>query len=143
MRARPGTAAGSGSAPEGFADVYERYFADIYRYIAGRLGRSVADDIAADTFVIAPRKHADFVPGAAPCAPGWPLLRRAAGCRFAVPDCGSFRSAGHRPGMAGQLCWVSARSIWLIRSLRWVTSSARAAWPALVRVIQVRARLPA
>ena len=45
MRARPGTAAASGSAPEGFADVYERYFADIYRYIAGRLGRNVADDV--------------------------------------------------------------------------------------------------
>ena len=66
MRARPGTAAGSGSAPEGFADVYERYFADIYRYIAGRLGRNVADDIAADTFVIALRKHADFDPGRGP-----------------------------------------------------------------------------
>jgi hypothetical protein len=47
VRARPGTAAASGSASEGFADVYERYFADIYRYIAGRLGRNVADDIAA------------------------------------------------------------------------------------------------
>src|SRR5439155_321483 len=28
--------------------------------------------------------------------------------------------------MAGQLCWVSARSMWLIRSLRLVTSSASA-----------------
>ena len=56
MRARPATAAASGSAPEGFADVYERYFADIYRYIAGRLGRNVAGDIAADTSVIALRK---------------------------------------------------------------------------------------
>lgn len=43
MRARHETAAESGSAPAGFADVYERYFADIYRYIAGRLGRNVAD----------------------------------------------------------------------------------------------------
>lgn len=66
MRARHEAAAESGSAPEGFADVYERYFADIYRYIAGRLGRSVADDIAADTFVIALRKHADFDPGRGP-----------------------------------------------------------------------------
>lgn len=66
MRARHETAAGSGSAPAGFADVYERYFADIYRYIAGRLGRNVADDIAADTFVIALRRHADFDPGRGP-----------------------------------------------------------------------------
>ncbi len=66
MRARHRTAAEPGSAPEGFADVYERYFADIYRYIAGRLGRDAADDIAADTFVIALRKHADFDPGRGP-----------------------------------------------------------------------------
>ena len=66
MRARHETAAGSGSPPAGFADVYERYFADIYRYIAGRLGRNVADDIAADTFVIALRRHADFDPGRGP-----------------------------------------------------------------------------
>jgi RNA polymerase sigma factor (sigma-70 family) len=43
-----------------FAGVYERYFPDIHRYIAGRLGRDVADDIAADTFVIALRKHDGF-----------------------------------------------------------------------------------
>jgi len=66
VRARHETPAGSGSAPEGFADLYERHFADIYRYIAGRLGRNVADDIAADTFVIALRKHADFDPGRGP-----------------------------------------------------------------------------
>jgi len=66
VRARHETAAESGSAPVGFADVYERYFADIYRYIAGRLGRNVADDIAADTFVIALRRHADFDPGRGP-----------------------------------------------------------------------------
>jgi DNA-directed RNA polymerase specialized sigma24 family protein len=66
VRARHETAAESGSVPAGFADVYERYFADIYRYIAGRLGRNVADDIAADTFVIALRRHADFDPGRGP-----------------------------------------------------------------------------
>ena len=43
-----------------FADVYERHFAEIHRYIAGRLGRDVADDIAADTFVIALRKRDGF-----------------------------------------------------------------------------------
>jgi RNA polymerase sigma factor (sigma-70 family) len=66
VRARHETAAGSGSAPAGFADVYEWYFADIYRYIAGRLGRNVADDLAADTFVIALRRHADFDPARGP-----------------------------------------------------------------------------
>jgi RNA polymerase sigma factor (sigma-70 family) len=43
-----------------FADVYERHFTEIHRYIAGRLGRDVADDIAADTFVIALRKRDGF-----------------------------------------------------------------------------------
>jgi RNA polymerase sigma-70 factor (ECF subfamily) len=66
VRARHQTAADPRPAPEGFAEVYERYFADIYRYIAGRLGRNVADDIAADTFVIALRKHSDFDPGRGP-----------------------------------------------------------------------------
>lgn len=51
---------GAGLATGDFADVYERYFADIHRYIAGRLGRDVADDIAADTFVIALRKLGGF-----------------------------------------------------------------------------------
>jgi DNA-directed RNA polymerase specialized sigma24 family protein len=50
-------------APGDFADVYERHFGEIHRYIAGRLGRDVADDIAADTFVIALRKRDDFDAG--------------------------------------------------------------------------------
>jgi RNA polymerase sigma factor (sigma-70 family) len=47
-------------AASDFADVYERHFTEIHRYIAGRLGRDVADDIAADTFVIALRKRDGF-----------------------------------------------------------------------------------
>jgi RNA polymerase sigma factor (sigma-70 family) len=45
-----------------FADIYERHFIEIHRYIAGRLGRDVADDIAADTFVIALGKRDGFDP---------------------------------------------------------------------------------
>jgi RNA polymerase sigma-70 factor (ECF subfamily) len=56
--------AGTGPVPAGgeFADIYERHFTEIHRYIAGRLGRDVADDIAADTFVIALRKRDGFDP---------------------------------------------------------------------------------
>jgi RNA polymerase sigma-70 factor (ECF subfamily) len=43
--------------PDRFAAIYERYFVEIYRYIAGRLGRDVADDLAAETFLIAFRKR--------------------------------------------------------------------------------------
>lgn len=46
--------------PEDFGEVYDRHFPDIYRYIAGRLGRDAADDIAADTFLIAFRKRDSF-----------------------------------------------------------------------------------
>ena len=43
--------------PDRFAAIYERYFVEIYRYVAGRLGRNVADDLAAETFLIAFRKR--------------------------------------------------------------------------------------
>lgn len=39
--------------PELFEVVYDRYFRDVYRYIAGRLGAQAADDIAAETFLVA------------------------------------------------------------------------------------------
>jgi RNA polymerase sigma-70 factor (ECF subfamily) len=43
--------------PDQFVPIYEHYFVEIYRYIAGRLGRDVADDLAAETFLIAFRKR--------------------------------------------------------------------------------------
>jgi RNA polymerase sigma factor (sigma-70 family) len=39
--------------PELFTAVYDRYFADIYRYVAGRLGVQAAEDVAADAFCVA------------------------------------------------------------------------------------------
>jgi RNA polymerase sigma-70 factor, ECF subfamily len=39
--------------PEQFTDVHDRYFRDIYRYVAGRLDVQVAEDIAAETFCLA------------------------------------------------------------------------------------------
>ena len=48
--------------PERFAAIYDRYFAEIYRYVAGRLGPDVADDLAAETFADAFRKRAQFRP---------------------------------------------------------------------------------
>jgi len=57
---RAGSASGPAPGAGDFAGVYERHFPSIHRYIAGRLGRDVADDIAADTFVIALRKHDGF-----------------------------------------------------------------------------------
>lgn len=48
--------------PERFAAIYSRYFAEIYRYIAGRLGSGAAEDLAAETFLIAFRRRDAFDP---------------------------------------------------------------------------------
>ena len=44
----------------GFTDLYDQYYRDVYRYLAGRLGPDVADDLAADTFLIAFRRRDSF-----------------------------------------------------------------------------------
>lgn len=49
--------------PDRFAVIYDRYFGEVYRYVAGRLGRDVAEDLAAETFVVAFRKRDRFDPG--------------------------------------------------------------------------------
>jgi RNA polymerase sigma factor (sigma-70 family) len=48
--------------PDQFAAIYESHFAGVYRYVAGRLGRGVAEDLAAETFLIAFRKRDRFDP---------------------------------------------------------------------------------
>jgi RNA polymerase sigma factor (sigma-70 family) len=48
--------------PDRFATIYDRYFAEVYRYVSGRLGRDVADDLAAETFLVAFRKRDRFDP---------------------------------------------------------------------------------
>ena len=48
--------------PDQFAAIYDRYFSEVYRYVAGRLGRDVADDLAAETFLVAFCKRDRFDP---------------------------------------------------------------------------------
>jgi RNA polymerase sigma factor (sigma-70 family) len=48
--------------PDQFAAIYDRYFGEVYRYVAGRLGRDAADDLAAETFLVAFRKRDRFDP---------------------------------------------------------------------------------
>jgi len=48
--------------PEGFASVYDAYFKQIHGYVAARLGPAAADDLAAETFLVAFRKRAAFDP---------------------------------------------------------------------------------
>ncbi|HVQ96297.1 MAG TPA: RNA polymerase sigma factor [Mycobacteriales bacterium] len=45
--------AGFRSDPDRFTAVYDRYFRDVYRYVAGRLDVQAADDVAAETFLVA------------------------------------------------------------------------------------------
>ena len=53
-------AAGFLRDPELFTEVHDRYFATIYRYVAGRLGAQVAEDIAAETFLVAFDRRGTF-----------------------------------------------------------------------------------
>ncbi len=46
--------------PEQFAALYDRYVQQIHRYVARRLGTQLADDIAADTFLIAFRRRGTY-----------------------------------------------------------------------------------
>ena len=48
--------------PECFASVYDAYFKQIHGYVAARLGSAAADDLAAETFLVAFRKRAAFDP---------------------------------------------------------------------------------
>jgi RNA polymerase sigma-70 factor (ECF subfamily) len=48
--------------PDAFAVLYDRYFDEIHRYVSGRLGTQVADDLAAETFLVAFRKRQAFDP---------------------------------------------------------------------------------
>jgi len=48
--------------PDRFAAIYDRYFVEVYRYVSGRLGRDVADDLAAEAFLVAFRKRDRFDP---------------------------------------------------------------------------------
>jgi RNA polymerase sigma factor (sigma-70 family) len=43
----------SWTEPERFADVFDRYYAEIHGYVSRRLGSSLADDVASETFLIA------------------------------------------------------------------------------------------
>jgi RNA polymerase sigma factor (sigma-70 family) len=43
----------SAREPELFAEIFDRYYAEIHGYVARRLGPGLADDVAAETFLIA------------------------------------------------------------------------------------------
>jgi RNA polymerase sigma-70 factor (ECF subfamily) len=48
------------TAPEAFAVIFDRHFKAIHRYLARRVGRECADDLAAHTFTVAFERRASF-----------------------------------------------------------------------------------
>lgn len=46
--------------PETFAVIFDRYFAEVHRYVERRLGTEAADEIASDTFLTAFRKREGY-----------------------------------------------------------------------------------
>lgn len=56
---------GAIDSDEAFAAVFDAYFDEIHRYVAHRLGPDNAEDIVAETFLIAYRKRAQYDPARA------------------------------------------------------------------------------
>jgi RNA polymerase sigma-70 factor, ECF subfamily len=46
--------------PELFTEVHDRHFTAVYRYVAGRLGAQAAEDVAAETFLVAFDRRASY-----------------------------------------------------------------------------------
>ncbi|MGW1729127.1 RNA polymerase sigma factor [Streptomyces sp. NPDC002306] len=55
--------------PEVFAHLYDRYAADIHRYVTRRLGSETADDVTSETFLVAFRTRKRFDASAASARP--------------------------------------------------------------------------
>ena len=73
QRDRPddaGLIAESCRVPERFGAVFDRHAAAIHGYIARRLGRDAADDLVAETFLVAFRQRGGYDPGQ-PSARPW------------------------------------------------------------------------
>ena len=56
-------AAGAIAALEDFEAVFREHFAPVYRFIARRVGKALAEDLAAEVFATAYRRRAAYQPG--------------------------------------------------------------------------------
>lgn len=52
--------AASTADPERFAEIFDRHWAAIHRYVAWRLGAEIAEDVAADVFLVAFRNRGRY-----------------------------------------------------------------------------------
>ncbi|HZU40774.1 MAG TPA: RNA polymerase sigma factor, partial [Solirubrobacteraceae bacterium] len=49
--------------PQAFGEIFDRHFTPVHRYLARRVGRERADDLASQTFVVAFERRASFRAG--------------------------------------------------------------------------------
>ena len=59
----------SAADPEAFGQIFDRHAATIHRYLARRVGRLLADDLTAETFLIAFRNRGKYDISQADCRP--------------------------------------------------------------------------
>lgn len=57
------------SEPQVFTIIFDRYYRSVYRYLSRRAGRTVADDLAAETFTRAFERRSAFEPTTARALP--------------------------------------------------------------------------
>src|SRR5579872_2036264 len=62
-RRQPAPGDGGIDRPEDFEAAFVEHFRPVYRFIAGRVGTAVAEDLTAETFATAYRRRACFDPG--------------------------------------------------------------------------------
>jgi RNA polymerase sigma factor (sigma-70 family) len=104
--------AASSREPELFAAVYDTYFAEIYRYLAGRLGPDAAADLAAETFLAAFRARDRFDPVRGAVRPWlYGIASNLAGThlRAEVRHYRALTRIGHTPDTSGHEDQVTAR----------------------------------
>ena len=89
-----GLIAESCRVPERFGAVFDRHATAIHGYIARRLGRDAADDLVAETFLVAFRQRASYEPDQ-PSARPW--LYGIATRLVGAPAGGGAVLPGHRP----------------------------------------------
>jgi RNA polymerase sigma-70 factor (ECF subfamily) len=63
------TIAGSLDSPESFAEIFDRHYVAVHRYLARRAPRAQADDLASTTFAVAFERRRSFRPSSTSALP--------------------------------------------------------------------------
>ena len=105
--------------PSGLRGLYERHFDDLFRYVAARVGRQGAEDVVAETFVIAFTRRSAFDPSRT-CALPWLIgiatnqlrsRRRAERRHLATDPERMARGGAHDPGLDDTIARADAAAL--------------------------------